>query len=263
MLGRNIYAVEKFLSGDFFTAIFVASVHAREFITTELLCRFLDDGIFDDISDFNVSFVLMANPDGVELCCRGIDSVQDKNLRKRLVDINKNSKDFSLWKSNILGVDINNNFNANFGQNTFKNSPSSQGYIGDFAESEPETRALINYTKSKKVFLAIAYHSKGEEIYFNFFQEKSILERDVKIAQKFAKSTGYIIKNVENISSGGYKDWCVQSLKIPALTIEVGSDDLVHPIKKDNLDEIYQKNKMVANDVAFAYNIFREFKDKR
>jgi len=82
--------------------------------------------------------------------------------------------------------------------------------------------------------------------------------RDEVIAKKFADSTGYKIKNVESVSSGGYKDWCVEKLKIPAITIEVGSDDLSHPISKENLSEIFEKNKSIAFDLNFAYNEFEK-----
>ena len=107
-----------------------------------------------------------------------------------------------------------------------------------------------------RTFLTVSYHTKGEEIYYNFFQKKGHKKRDKLIAEQFARSTGYLIKNVEKVSSGGYKDWCVQKLGIPALTIEVGSDDLTHPIKAIHLQEIFERNKMVAKDTQFAYNVF-------
>ena len=257
---RNIFAVEKNVNQNFFTAIFVAGVHAREHITTDLLCKMLDDGLFDNIKNFNLSFVLMANPDGVEICYHGFDSVPE-NFKKEVFEINKNNEDFSLWKANGVGVDINNNFDANFGTNTHANKPSKSGFAGLFAESENETKALVSYTKSKRVFLTVSYHSKGEEIYFNFFQDEKRLKRDEFIAKQFAKSTGYLIRNVERVSSGGYKDYCVQKLKVPALTIEVGSDELKHPIKKEFLNEIFEKHKFVAKDTQFAYNVFVEFEE--
>ena len=46
-------------------------------------------------------------------------------------------------------------------------------------------------------------------------------------------------------SAGGYKDWCIENLKIPAITIEVGDDRLSHPIKKQKLRPIYKENKNV------------------
>lgn len=260
LLGRKIWAVEKFLSEDFFTAIFVASVHAREHITTDLVMKFLEDGLFDKITEFNIAVVPMLNPDGVELSYFGLGSVINENIRQNLIKLNRESLDFRLWKANARGVDINNNFNANFGTNISSNVPASQGFAGEHFESELETRALINYTKKVKPFFAVAYHSKGEEIYYNFFQKQKDLERDSIIAEKFANSTGYVIKNVESVSSGGYKDWCVQSLKIPAITIEVGNDNLTHPINESHLNEIYQRHKTVATDVQFAYNVFRKYR---
>ena len=261
-LNRKIFAVEKFLSEDFFTAIFVASIHGREYITTDLLCKFLDEDLFKNINEFNFSFILMANPDGVELSKHGLESIFNENYKEKLFKINNSNFDFSLWKANACGIDLNNNFNANFGDNSFKTSPSSQGYPGKSFESELETQAIINYIKQKKTFFCISYHSKGEEIYYNFFQEGQNLIRDSVIAKRFAESTGYLIRNVESISSGGLKDWCIKSLKIPALTIEIGNDNLLHPINEKLIDEIYQKNKMVAFDLKFAYNIFKEFERK-
>lgn len=261
ILGRNIFAVEKVINKNFFTAIFIASVHAREHITTDLLCKMLDDGLFDEIRQFNISFILMANPDGVELCINGLKSLPRDKI-SGLLTINKGSQDFSLWKANVRGVDINNNFDAHFGTNVHSVVPASSGYVGEFAESENETQAVVNYTKSLKVFFTISYHSKGEELYFNFFQTGGNLLRDSFIAKRFALSTGYKIKNVETFSSGGYKDFCVQKLKIPAITLEIGSDQLKHPISDKFLDEIYLKHKTVAKDLLFAYNVFMEFENK-
>lgn len=258
-LKRNIYAVERFLNKDFFTAVFVASVHARENITTDLVVKFLEENLFENITNFNISIVPMLNPDGVELCYKGLESVDDKILKHQLFKYNEKNLDFSMWKANALGVDINNNFDAGFGKNVSKKAPSGQGYAGEYPESEKETQVVEKYIKSVNPFIVLAYHSKGEEIYFNYFQQGKILERDSLIAKKFAGSTGYKIKNVENFSSGGLKDWIVEKLKIPALTIEIGSDELLHPIKKENLDEIYQKNKTIANDLDFAYNVFMKY----
>ncbi len=259
-LNKNIYAVEKILKEDFSTAILIAGIHGREYITCDLLCKMLDENIFDEIKNFNLSFILMANPDGVELSKNNLKNIP-KKYHKNLLKIN-NSEDFSLWKANAKGVDLNNNFDANFSANTYKAEPSSSGFVGKHPESEKESRAIAQYVRSKNVFFTISYHSKGEEIYFNFFQDESRLKRDRLIAERFFKSTGYAIKNVESVSSGGLKDYCVQKLKIPSITIELGSDDLVHPIEIEFLQEIYQKHLSVAKDLQFAYNVFRRFEEK-
>lgn len=253
LFGRKIFAVERTLNKDFATAIFVAGIHAREHITTDLVCKMLDENLFDEILNFNLSFVLMANPDGVELSAKGLLSAP-KETRASLVKMNAGSEDFLLWKANGRGVDLNNNFDACFARHKNALAPAPQGWVGTFAESEPESKALADYTRNKNVFLTISYHSKGEEIYFEFYQKGERLLRDRKIAERFASSTGYKIQNVQDLSSGGYKDFCVEKLGISALTIEIGSDELSHPIKKEHLPEIFERHKQVAKDLEFAYN---------
>lgn len=258
---RKIFAVERILNKKFATAIFVCSVHARENIATDMVCKMIDDGLFDNICKFNLSFILMANPDGVELCENGVESVLDE-FKQDLIKINNNSTNFALWKANGRGVDINNNFDANFGTNVGSFTPSSSGYYGEFAESENETKAIVQYLKKINPFFVVAYHTKGEEIYYNFFQDEIRLERDKVIAERFARSTKYVIKNPEHISSGGLKDYVVQKLKIPALTIELASDELQHPIKKEHLQDLFERNKTIAKDLEFAYNVFVEFEER-
>lgn len=252
---RKIIAVERNLNSSFSTAIFVCGVHARENVAADVVFEMINQGYFDEIVDFNLSFVLLANPDGAELQSGNLTSFP-KFVQKKLIKINGGSSDFSMWKSNARGVDINNNFDARFGTNVHSRQAASHGYNGGYAFSEKETRVLARYTKKRNAFITISYHTKGEEIYYNFFQTGKRAERDAKIAEKFSESTGYKIRNVEDVSSGGYKDWCVCKLKIPALTIELGSDDLVHPIGEEHVNEILNKNKMIAQDLKFAYNEF-------
>ena len=259
LFNRDIYAVEVGNNPSFSTAFLVAGIHARENITSDLLCKMLDEKLFDTIKSFNVILILMANPDGVEISCNGLKSVPLK-FRKKLLLINKNNYDFSLWKANGRGVDLNNNFNANFGTNIGSNVPASSGYMGKFAESENESKILADFTRKIKPFFTVSYHSKGEEIYYNFFQSGMELERDSIIAKRFSESTGYVIKNPEMVSSGGYKDYCIKSLKIPSITIEIGNDNLSHPIGREFLNEIYERHKSIAKDLEFAYNVFNEYK---
>ena len=82
---RKIFAVEKVVDPSLSTAILVASCHAREHITTDLVCKFLDEGLFDETLDFNVSVIPMENPDGVELCCHGAPSAP-LSERENLID---------------------------------------------------------------------------------------------------------------------------------------------------------------------------------
>ena len=85
-------------------------------------------------------------------------------------------------------------------------------------------------------------------IFYDFYQDVKRKTRDRKIAKIVEKSTGYKILP-SGKSAGGYKDWCIETLKIPALTIEVGKNSLVHPITRDKLPEIWQKTACVYEDL--------------
>ena len=114
--------------------------------------------------------------------------------------------------------------------------------MGKYPLSEPESRALCDFTLKVLPNMTISYHTKGEEIYWEFFQKGKRYFKDKKLALIASQTTGYPLKTVKG-SCGGYKDWCIEKLKIPALTIEVGSDDLTHPIGLEKADEIFIKNK--------------------
>jgi len=49
---------------------------------------------------------------------------------------------------------------------------------------------------------------------------------------------------------GGFKDWCIHVLKIPALTVEVGSDDFPHPFPYSEAESIIEKNKAVPKKIV-------------
>lgn len=198
------------------------SIHAREYICTYLAMAqakdFLESG-----TRGTVFFIPAANPDGINIA------------------LTKNP----LYKANARGVDLNVNFDARWGtgeKNVFK--AGTENFVGEKPFSEKETRALREFTLAKKPNLTISYHSKGEEIYWEFRQNWREAQRDYKIAKAISLCTGYPLKSAGN-SAGGYKDWCIEKLKIPALTIEVGRDELFHPIGKESLAEIYEKNKNV------------------
>ncbi len=258
VLGKNIYAVNKQFDKNFKWALLTGGIHAREHLSTDLICLFIEL-CKTKVLNYNISFVPLINPDGVMLCCQGCDGI-DKEDRKRLEIINK-GKDFSLYKANFRGVDLNNNWDANWNNKFSKvDVPSSQGYYGERAMSEPEVCAVADWAKSLDLFLTINYHLKGEEIYFDFFQDEKAFKRDFLIASIFADDNGYKIKSTQNISSGGFKDWCVKVLKIPSLTIELGDDKFSHPYPKEQLEDIYQKNQNVFENIEKALKIYESFK---
>ena len=209
---------------DYPVVIAQYAIHAREYITTYLAIMQAKDFAARGKKG-TVYFIPAVNVDGI------VQAIYDDGN----------------YKANARGVDLNVNFDANWGQgekNVGRKAP--ENYIGERPFSEAETRALRDFTLKIMPDITVSYHSKGEEIYWEFFQSDKARSRDLIIAKAVSAAAGYPLKSAGR-SAGGYKDWCVQKLGIPALTIEVGSDLLSHPIGKEHAEEIFLKNKDVFN----------------
>lgn len=205
------------------------AIHAREWITGLIALYHVRRGLVRG----GAWVIPLSNPDGAQLSEIGIGSVSD-NRRAELVELNGGT-DFCLWKANANAVDLNVNFDARWGTGAENlTRKASANYIGPYPFSEPETKALRDFTLEVKPSATVSWHSKGEEIYWEFHQPLRAKRRDKKLAGTLARSTGYPLVKVKK-SAGGYKDWCIECLGIPAFTVEVGSDTLTHPIGRNAL----------------------------
>ncbi len=180
--------------------IAVYAVHAREYVTALLALRHIKEGVRS-----GGWLIPLLNPDGVHIC-----ETRDP-----------------MWKANARGVDLNCNFDADWGTgrlNTKKRG--AENCIGDYPLSECESAALVRFTLRVKPAVTLAFHTKGGEIYWEYGGAGDELG-----AKIIAAHTGYAPKKITG-SAGGYKDWCIQKLGIPAYTIECGDDLLTHPIER-------------------------------
>lgn len=219
---------------DFPVVLVSYSIHAREYITTHLALEHVKD-FYKKGKKGRVYFIPAVNIDGIEIAL----------------------KEKPLYKANANRVDLNVNFDARWGEgksNVFY--PADENYVGEYPFSESESKALRDFTLYVRPDVTVSYHSKGEEIYWEFYQTGKKRERDYRLAQKLSESTGYPLKTAVG-SAGGYKDWCIEKLGIPSFTIEVGKNSLTHPIKESELKDIYQKNKDVINVITENYNYER------
>lgn len=221
------------------------AIHAREHFCSLLIISIIKHLIKNKLNmRGGIYFVPMVNIDGVRLATEGIDFVTDSSRREQLIQINQGSN-FSRFKANINAVDLNVNFDAKWGKGKYNlMQPSSENYIGECANSEIETNNLINFTNSVKPCATISYHSKGDIIFWKFGQEKENLQRDKRYAKMLSNYTSYPLVD-GNESVGGYKDWCINTLKIPSFTIEVGQDKYDLPMIYSQFETIYEINKDV------------------
>lgn len=105
--------------------------------------------------------------------------------------------------------------------------------------TEPEALAIYDFTLSHNFSLIIAYHTQGQEIYWNF--QNINPPRGYEIGTRFASSSGYLLTDVPyNSSFAGYKDWFIQTYNKPGYTIEAGIGK--NPIPISQFNEIYRDN---------------------
>jgi len=218
VLGRpiNAFHVGSYCDNQ---VIISAAIHAREWITALLTVELVKIYSRQEL-DGGIWFIPLCNPDGVQIA---LDTTPTGD---------------PLWKANACGVDLNVNFDADWGggaQNVRIAGP--ENYIGACPNSEPEVRALIDFTLKVKPKATAAYHSKGELVYY-------AADISEPLAHKIGDITGYTPERTQN-STGGYSDWVSMHLRVPAVTIEVGNDDYAHPIGVDKLEEILEQNREV------------------
>ena len=214
----------------------VGTVHAREHITAKLLSELAAE--YD--GDYPIDVVPCLNPDGAILATEGAEAFTLKAAdRLSLLRINDGSWDFSKWKANLRGVDLNTNFDAGWGKgesNVFK--PSPENYVGPYPGSEPETQAAVRLMAEGRYALVVAYHSKGEEVYWGFGGYADYYAESAAVAERL----GYTLKRTPR-SAGGLKDYWIAKYRLPGLTVEVGEDKYPHPYPEDRLPELIKRHK--------------------
>lgn len=227
-------------------AFYSASFHANEWITTPVLLKFLEEyadsfvaGI--DFCGYNPAWLFqkytlylvpMVNPDGVDIVSGNAGQENYNGCA-------------SEWKANARGVDLNLQFPAGW-DNARRNkalkgvvSPGARDFPGYYPLSEPESRAVYEFTLKHDFKLILAYHSQGEVIYWKYqdYNPKYSME----IAEYFQKASGYEMEEVPDISGyAGFKDWFIMHYNRPGFTIEVGCGE--NPLPISQFDKIYHDN---------------------
>lgn len=229
------------------------SFHANEWITTAIMMKWLNEYVrklilnesINGISvrqlyeQITLSFVPMVNPDGVNLVLAAESF--DPQVKEQAVKLNNNCEDFSDWKANIRGVDLNNQFPAFWEIEKERKSPKSpapRDYPGDYPLSEPEAIAMSELVKQSQFELIVAFHTQGEEIYWGYLNYEP--EKSEEIVKEYELLSGY--KGIRMIDShAGFRDWFIKEYRKPGFTVELGRGR--NPLPLDQFDEIYRKAK--------------------
>ncbi|MBN9655661.1 LysM peptidoglycan-binding domain-containing protein [Halobacillus sp. GSS1] len=225
------------------------SFHANEWITTAVIMQFLNDYLlaltnketirgleidpfYDEVT---LSIVPMVDPDGVDLVLNG---PPDGEFGELALSINDGNTDFSGWKANIRGVDLNNQYPAKWEVDAARKptSPAPRDFPGYQPLTEPETVAMAELAGARNFEKMLAFHTQGEVIYWGY--EGLEPPRALTIVNEFERVSGYKpIRYVDSFS--GYKDWFIQDFRQPGFTVELGMG--VNPLPLEQFDEIYQE----------------------
>ena len=229
---------------------FNASFHANEWITTPIVMTFVNDYLLSLTNNSsirgiytlplyvqtNLNIVPMVNPDGVDLVLNGPPA--NETIRANLIEWNNGSTDFSGWKANINGVDLNDQFPAKWGLERERNpkTPGPRDYGGESPLSQPESIAMAELTREMDFARVLAFHTQGEVIYWGFQGIEP--PGSEQLVNAFARVSGY--EPIQSIESyAGYKDWFIQDWNRPGFTVELGLG--TNPLPISQFDEIYEK----------------------
>lgn len=231
--GRPLYAL--LIGGGRPLGISQYAIHGREYLTALLALEHIRRGV----ERGGIWILPMTNPDGCLLSEVGVTTVSPPR-RRELLSLN-GGYDFSLWKANAEGVDLNVNFDAHWGEGK-KNvrAPAPENYIGSRPLSAPESRALAAFTELVSPDFTVSWHTKGNELYWKFRQPPLRAARDKGLARILSAAADCPLGTAKG-SAGGYKDWCVEKKKIPAFTIEAGRDEWPHPLGRERLFELTEQ----------------------
>lgn len=247
VMGRRLHCLRM---GDGKRRLFVNGAHhGLEYITSAFLMRFLQDygtALAENVPllgyDIRKLFhrttlyiVPMVNPDGVDIAVNGID-IANPFHQQLIAEVGIHNF-HKLWQANAHGVDINHNYDADWRIVMQKPSPSK--YAGPYPESEPETRAVVQFVRSMDFDMLIAFHSQGGEIFYDF--DGMVSADSEEIVQKLAAVSGYTIsKPTDSAMFGGCKDWFLKEFSRPGFTVEMGHG--TNPLPIEMLDTLYEEN---------------------
>lgn len=229
---RNIYDVVVGNPDAPESLLVVSTLHAREYIASMLCMEQIEyylrhynqtiDGkkVSDVLDHVNIHYIVMANPDGVMIS-------QTKNR---------------YLKNNANNV----NLNANYPYYFVVSATS-----GSKAASEPETQAILSVCKKlkkeKKLQAVFNYHAMGQIVFGRYYGSNGYIKNMTTKMYWVARNTaGYADQGrygsgSSKSSGGGFREYALYSLKVPSITVEVGSVSC--PVPYSYMPTIFRQNK--------------------
>ena len=244
-------------------------IHAREYISSQLVMReivallemqqnnllYHGQSVATLLQNTCIHFVPMVNPDGITLVQGGVDALNTQAAKTMVMSMAAQDQVTDLatylrkWKNNINGVNLNRNFDAFWQEATPKvEHPSNMFYKGTGPESEVESKALANLCRQLRPDYTISYHTQGRVIYWYFGETGNYKAKGQYLANVVHQNTGYTISDTwSQTDAAGFKDWAVQKLDIPSVTIELGRG--TSPVDESQITQMWTENDGILPDL--------------
>ena len=160
----------------------------------------------------------MLNADGVDISINGPADHDLGNMRLKYPD-------FSTWKANARGVDLNQNYPCLWDiKKRQMAGPASEGFKGYFPASENETKAMMHLCLKEDFYAAMTFHAKGEEILYADENSDKRIKDAKKAAQAIAQTSGYKIMPLsqdQKIYAAGFENWFRDTFEKICILIEL------------------------------------------
>jgi hypothetical protein len=216
--------------------LFVATHHAREWVATQMAMRLIkyltqnygSDARVTEILDTTQVWILpVGNPDGYQYTFD-----HERLWRKNLRD---NDDDGEITVAD--GVDINRNFDSHWGLDDEGSSPilADYTYRGPAPNSEPETKALVDFMAAHDFKFAISYHTYSDLILYpwGWQVQTPCFDDPIFEAQAGTDENPAIRDSLLDIgydpgvgadlytTNGDYTDWAYSKARVPSHTVEL------------------------------------------
>ncbi|MGE4354751.1 MAG: M14 family metallopeptidase [Oscillospiraceae bacterium] len=265
VMGRPLYYITAGKGDN--RVFFSGSWHANEWMTTPVLLKYIEElskaySLGREICGmsaakiFKLSTLYIApaiNPDGIDLVTGELNSGVYYNNTKAMAENYPAIPFPDGWKANILGIDLNLQFPAEwekarqikFAQGYI--SPGPRDYVGSAPLTARESRAAYDFTRQIDPALILAYHTQGEVIYWQYLDYEP--EGSRAIADALSRASGYLVASTPYGSGfAGYKDWFISDYDRPGYTIEAGLG--TNPLPISQFDKIYEDNRCLLTTAA-------------